>query len=648
MRAGTVTIGVHVTMSRRTNGLHDAKSFVIGISAAFCPVHGFRARTEMVVMRYVWAPQQRELKVVVENLTTPLSIDHDGWWCGPRDLVRPGEDYRFEVQGQQFPDPRSGWQPAGVRGPSRRIDHGTFRWTDRFWQSKPLASAVIYELHMGTFTPAGTFEGAIERLEHLVDLGITHVEVMPVAEYVGNYGWGYDGVFPFAPHHAYGGPDGFKRFVNACHTRGLGVILDVVYNHLGPVGNVLPIFGPYFNESVVTPWGAALNFDGPDSDEVRRYFCDNARMWLEDYHVDGLRLDAVHTMPDRSAVHVLEQLAAEVDELEARLGRHLFLTAESDSNDPRVVRSSELGGFGIDAQWSDDIHHAVHGVLSGETVGYYRDFGSLEDLATAMKRPYVYAGRPSRHRRRRHGRPPENLPARKFIAFLQNHDQLGNRARGDRIGALAGVERMKIGAALVLLSPYVPLLFQGEEWNASTPFRYFVDFQDEPELAQAVAEGRRREFSAFGWKSEQVPDPTEADAFFASQLNWGEIDRPEFADVLEWYRRLIRLRKEIADFAVDRPDLVRTEFDEQRRCLVIERGGATIACNFAREPTILPVPAARRGRLLIASRTWEPADEKRDGVELPAETVVVWAGLEKATSRAEASFHRQNPDEPST
>jgi maltooligosyltrehalose trehalohydrolase len=420
-----------------------------------------------------------------------------GWWHAHVPSGAPGLDYAFSLDGgEPLPDPRSPWQPRGVHAPSRLVDHQRFSWTDQRWQAPPLGSAVIYELHVGTFSPEGTFDGVIGRLEHLAGLGVTHVELMPVAEFPGVRGWGYDGVDLWAPHHAYGGPDGLKRLVDACHARGLAVLLDVVYNHLGPSGNYLGRFGPYFTSRFRTPWGDAMNFDGAGSDEVRRFVCDNARMWLRDYHVDGLRLDAVHAIADGSAVHILEQLAQEVEKLAASLGRHLVLIAESNLNDPRIVQPPSAGGYGIDAQWNDDFHHALHTVLTGERHGYYADFGRLADLATAFRRGFVYAGEYSVFRDRRHGRPAIGVSGNRFVVSAQNHDQVGNRALGERASLLMSEGRLHIAAALLLTSPFVPMLFQGEEWGASTPFLYFTDHA-EPELVEAVRKGRCQEFAAF-------------------------------------------------------------------------------------------------------------------------------------------------------
>jgi maltooligosyltrehalose trehalohydrolase len=550
----------------------------------------------------VWAPAAGNVSLIIGEQSLPLLPTRGGWWQGSNRMLRPGHHYWFAVNGERFPDPRSLCQPMGVHGPSRHVEHTAFLWTDEHWQARPLASAILYELHVGTFSEEGTFDGAVAHLNHLVNLGVTHVELMPVAEFLGNYGWGYDGVFPFAPHHAYGGPDGLKRLVNACHAKGLAVILDVVYNHLGPSGNYLPRFGPYFTSKHKTPWGEGINFDGPHSDEVRRYFCDNALMWLRDYHIDGLRIDAVHAINDHSAIHFLEQLSVEVGELEAALGRHFVLIAESDSNDPRVVRPREIGGFGLDAQWSDDIHHALHTVLTGEREGYYADFGSLSDLATAMTRPYVYDGRHSHHRQRRHGRPAASVSASRFVAYLQNHDQLGNRMKGERICQLVSSERTKIGAALVLLSPYIPLLFQGEEWAASSPFQFFVDFQTEPELSKAVVAGRQKEFAAFGWKPEEVPDPSSPETLRRSKLKWNEIQLPRHADMLSWHRRLIQLRRQISALTTGRLDAVEASCDEHSQWLQVRRGNIAIVCNFAKVAQDIPLEGARERTLLISSK----------------------------------------------
>jgi maltooligosyltrehalose trehalohydrolase len=514
------------------------------------------------------------------------------------DTLAAGTDYGFVLDGEgPLPDPRSAWQPSGVHGLSRLVDHGAFSWTDAGWAPPPLARAVLYELHVGTFSPEGTFDGAAARLDHLASLGVTHVELMPVADFPGRHGWGYDGVALFAPKHAYGGPDGLKRFVDACHAHGLAVVLDVVYNHLGPSGNYLARFGPYFNERHPTAWGPAVNLDGAGSDEVRRFLCDNALMWLRDYHLDGLRLDAVHALADDSAVHFLEQLVDEVSSLEQELGRALVLIAESDRNDPRLVQPRELGGFGLDAVWSDDYHHALHAALTGERGGYYEDFGPLKDLAKALEDVYVYDGRYSSHRQRRHGRPVGALDRSRFLAYAQNHDQVGNRAQGDRLSTLVGVPALQAAAALTLLSPCVPLLFQGEEWGTRRPFAFFTDHA-EPELQDAVREGRRREFASFGWKAEDVPDPQDPATFESSRLDWSEPEREPHRTLLDWHRRLLRLRRGI-DRRGDSP--VRARADEERRILVMERGPLTVVVNLGAETKQVAVSAERPRGVLLAS-----------------------------------------------
>jgi maltooligosyltrehalose trehalohydrolase len=573
----------------------------------------------------VWAPDAARVDLVLTSGRVAMQPVERGWWTSPAP-VPAGSDYRFSVDGgDPLPDPRSPWQPAGVQGASRAVDHDTFAWTDNGWQAPPLASGVIYELHVGTFTTEGTFEAAIARLDHLKRLGVTHVEFMPVNEFPGTRGWGYDGVDLFAPHHRYGGPEGLKRLVDACHARGLGVLIDVVYNHLGPTGNYLAAFGPYFTNRYATPWGDAVNLDGPGSDGVRRFICDNALMWLRDYHADGLRLDAVHALIDTSSTHILEQLAAEVDALEAALGRHLVLVAETDLNDPRLVRGRESGGYGIDAQWNDDFHHALHVALTGERRGYYEDFEALRHLAEAMEHAFVYRGAYSPHRQRAHGRSPEGLPAARFVHCMQNHDQVGNRARGERSSHLMSVGRLKIAAALVLMPPYVPLLFQGEEWGATAAFQYFTEHED-PDLARAVSEGRRREFVAFGWQPEDVPDPQAPETFLRSRLDWTEIAREPHASLLAWHRDLITLRRRGAAIATDdaRP---RAGYDDKAGWLVVSFGDRTVACNLGPRAQHVPLDPGVF-EILLASE--DSVRLVANGVQLPPDSVAI---LGRATSR---------------
>jgi maltooligosyltrehalose trehalohydrolase len=569
----------------------------------------------------LWAPNANQVELKIGSDFFGMTRGDGNWWRTEIPLAKTGIDYAFVLDGgEPVPDPRSLWQPNGIQGPSRTVDHGAFSWTDKRWQAKPLSSAIVYELHVGTFTPQGTFIAAIDKLDYLVDLGVTHIELMPVAEFSGTHGWGYDGVDLYAPHHAYGEPDDLKRLVDATHARGLAVILDVVYNHLGPAGNYLARFGPYFTQRYATPWGEAINFDGPQSDEVRRFFCDNALMWLRDYHFDGLRIDAVHAILDTSAIHFLEQLAGEVADLQAQTDRQLALIAESDLNDPRIIRPREIGGYGMLAQWSDDFHHALHCVLTGERAGYYRDFGSLADLAKALQRVFVYDGHYSVFRRRRHGRPPSGLSGHSFLGYLQTHDQIGNRAKGERSSHLMSVARLKIAAALVLTGPFVPMLFQGEEWGATSPFLYFTDHKD-PQLARNVTEGRRREFASFGWKPDEVPDPQAVETFERSKLNWTERDKEPHAGLLAWHRRLIELRRKIPSLSDGRLDKVGVRFDENGKWLVVKRGPVVVACNLNQVTQRVPVDIDPASRLLLTSA--DKVQLSQNTVELTADSVAI-------------------------
>ncbi len=555
----------------------------------------------------VWAPVATRVDVEAGAGLHRLQAEGRGWWGAAVEAAGPGDDYRFVLDGgEPVADPRSHWQPEGVEGPSRIVDHDSFAWTDAAWRGVHLPAAVLYELHVGTFSAPGTFEGAIAHLDHLADLGVDLVELMPVAQFPGARGWGYDGVFTWAPQSTYGGPDGLKRLVDACHGRGLGVVLDVVMNHMGPSGNVLPRFGPYFTDRYRTPWGKALNFDGADSGPVRRYFVDACRHWLEHYHLDGLRLDAVHAIVDQSAVHLLEELTGDVAELERRVGRPLWVVGECDLNDPRYVRPPALGGYGLDAHWVDEVHHAVHAVVTGDRSGYYEDFGTMAQIATALERGYVYAGEWSPHRRRPHGRPPVGVDPASFVTFLQNHDQVGNRAMGERLGALASVGRCQIGSALVLLAPFVPLIFMGEEWSASTPFLYFTDHQD-AELGRAVTEGRTHEFCAFGWVPGDVPDPQDPATFQRSVLDWDEVHDADggHLDRLAWYRALIRLRRRLTGPA-------RCHWSEEHGWVTMRRGDTVVAANLGQTAVGLPVDAA--AVIVLASR---------DGVQLESTTLVL-------------------------
>ncbi|MDX1880015.1 malto-oligosyltrehalose trehalohydrolase [Mycolicibacterium sp. 141076] len=533
----------------------------------------------------VWAPTPDNVTLDADGARHPMTRSEDGWWRVTVDVPADAR-YGFVVDDSEpLPDPRSPRQPDGVHGLSQL-------WTSAPpapWPGRTIDGTVIYELHVGTFTPAGTFDAAIERLDHLVGLGVDFVELMPVNAFSGSHGWGYDGVLWYAVHEPYGGPSGLVRFVDACHQRGLGVLLDAVFNHLGPSGNYLPKFGPYLTVGR-TPWGEAINIAAADSDPVRRYIIDCALRWMRDFGIDGLRLDAVHALVDTTAVHLLEELAAETDALATELGRPLALIAESDLNDPRLITPRDQGGYGLAAQWDDDIHHAIHTAVSGERQGYYADFRSMQTLATTLARGFFHAGTYSSFRRRRHGRALDttSIPATRLLAYTCTHDQVGNRAIGDRPSQNLDFGQLAIKAALVLGSPYTAMLFMGEEWGASTPFQFFSS-HPEPELARATAEGRKAEFADHGWAADDIPDPQDPATFQRSKLDWDEVGTGEHARLLQLYRDLITLRRTEPDFADPWLDHLRVEFDEADRWIVMHRGAFAVACNLGEQPVAVPV-----------------------------------------------------------
>lgn len=557
----------------------------------------------------VWAPHAHKLSIQVGGTLYALNgPDSLGYWSIDLQSAEPGTDYGFLIDDDPYPypDPRSLWQPNGVHALSRVYDPTAYMWQCTDFIPRPLSSAILYELHIGTFTSEGTFDAAIARLDHLVALGITHIELMPVAAFAGRHGWGYDGVALYAVHDPYGGPDALKRFVDAAHQRGLAVLLDVVYNHFGPVGNYTSKFGPYVTESHHTPWGGAINFEEEGSSEVRRFFCDNALMWMRDYRIDGLRLDAVHAFVDRSAIHFLEQLSLETDTLEATLGRPLALIAESDLNNPHIVTELSAGGLGIDAQWSDDFHHALFAVLAFEKQsGYYADFGSIQQLAKALTDTFVFDGAYSHYRHRFHGRSASHLSQHRFLGYIQNHDQVGNRAIGERLHIDTGLDRAKVAAALVLTAPFIPMLFQGEEWAASTPFQYFAD-HDDPEMARLVSEGRKREFSAFGWPPEVIPDPEKPETFLNSKLDWAELSQGDHASMLRWYQDLIHLRRSESSLNQGHHGNTHVHFDEKAQWLAMTRGEITTVCNLNSE--MLTYSAFTSATILLTSAAAERAD----------------------------------------
>ena len=544
--------------------------------------------------------------------------------------VPAGTDYTYRLDGgPDRPDPVSRWRPAGVHGPTRIVDPGAFQWTDAGWRGLDTADLVIYELHVGTFSRTGTFDGVIERLPMLRDLGVTAIEIMPVSEFPGGRNWGYDGVSPYAVQSTYGGPNGLKRLVDAAHRQGLAVLLDVVYNHLGPEGNYLREFGPYFSDRYRTTWGEGFNLDGADSDEVRRYVVDNAVYWITEYHLDGLRLDAADRIVDLSPVHIAEELGAAVHAQGESLGRRTLAIAEIDANDPRWVKPREMGGYGMDAHWSDDFHHSVHVALTGERNGYYADFTDRGALAKVLGQRYVNDGRYSPHRRRRHGRSAVDLPADRFVVAIQNHDQTGNRARGERLAALVSRDALRLAAALLLLSPYVPLLFMGEEHGETNPFLYFVSHGD-PALIAAVRKGRQEEFASFGWKGE-VPDPQAEDTFEASRPRWEGAEAGEGARTLALYRELIRLRR--SEPAL-RPGAatVQVRSDEAAGWIAVryDKEGSVLQAVFNPSPEARVVPLEGDEEWSIALSTGAPAYGGQGeaalaapGLRLPGHTAVL-------------------------
>lgn len=535
----------------------------------------------------VWAPRPQRVRLQVGAgggaRVVDMTRDTDGWWTAVEPVPTDGPvdyGYLLDDDPDPRPDPRSRRQPGGVHGLSRR-DTTTYDWDDASWTGRQLAGSVIYELHIGTFTPTGTLDSAIERLDHLVDLGVDLVEVMPVNAFNGTHNWGYDGVAWFAVHEQYGGPEAYKRFVDACHAKGLGVVQDVVHNHLGPSGNYLPLFGPYLKAGRNT-WGDLVNLDGDDSAEVRRYILDNVRMWFEDFHVDALRLDAVHALQDTSQVHLLEEMAIETAALSAHLRRPLTLIAESDLNDTLLVRPREAGGYGLDAQWSDDFHHAVHVALSGETTGYYADFEPLEALAKVCEKGFFHDGTFSSFRERDHGAPvdTEHMPTWRLVVANQNHDQVGNRARGDRLTEHLDGDQLACAALLTLAGPFTPMLFMGEEWAASTPFAFFTS-HPEPELGKATADGRIDEFERMGWDPDEVLDPQDPETFRRSRLDWDELAEGRHAVVLACYRQLGRLRRELPQLTD--PAFGSVSCSVEGRVFTMRRGDLLVVVNAGDE-----------------------------------------------------------------
>jgi maltooligosyltrehalose trehalohydrolase len=540
----------------------------------------------------VWAPHARTVSVHFVSgcreiiPTDPLA---DGYHRATIKTLTPGSEYFYKLDGvRDLPDPASRFQPQGVHGPSRIVDPEAFRWTDGKWNGIPLGRSIFYELHVGTYTSEGSFDAVIPHLQELAALGVTTIELMPIAQFPGSRNWGYDGAYMFAPQNSYGGPESLQRLVNAAHQQGLAVALDVVYNHLGPEGNYLSAYGPYFTDRYRTPWGQAINFDGEGSDEVRRFFIENALYWLEDYHFDALRLDAVHGIFDFGARHFLAELKSSVADLSQRLGRPLHLIAESDLNDSRLLADPERGGYGLDAQWSDDFHHSVHTLLTRENLGYYSDFGGIPPLATTLRDGWYYSGQHSNHRKRGHGNSAHGIPPAKFVVCNQNHDQIGNRAAGERLSSLVNFEALKLAAGITLLSPFVPMLFMGEEYGENAPFQYFTSHGD-PDLVEAVRRGRREEFAAFGWEG-IVPDPQDEQTFARSSLNHSLKQEEPHQTLWRFYQRLIQIRDEQSLGTLSSPSV--RELGGCALLIMRENASQQLATiyNFAEFPVTLNLP----------------------------------------------------------
>ncbi|MDN5762148.1 MAG: malto-oligosyltrehalose trehalohydrolase [Microlunatus sp.] len=567
----------------------------------------------------VWAPKAEQVELMLvepgstEQRRLTMVADERGFWRPAEDVPEPPADrpldYGYLLDGNDTPraDPRARRAPYGVHGLSRTFDPAAHVWSDQPWTGRQLPGGIVYELHVGTFTPEGTLRSAIGRLDHLVELGVTLVELMPVNAFNGPHGWGYDGVLWYAVHEEYGGPAAYQAFVDACHQRGLGVLQDVVYNHLGPSGNYLPEFGPYIADGPSNTWGETLNLDGEDSDEVRRYIIDNVVMWLRDYHVDGLRLDAVHALSDTRATHLLEEMAVEVSALSAFLNQPLSLIAESDLNNPRLITTREGGGYGLTGQWSDDFHHALYVSLTGDTTGYYADFDSLAALGKVFENGFFHDGTHSSFRGRGHGDKIDTLrtPAWRLVVCSDNHDQIGNRADGQRLSGKISPQQLGLAAFVTMLSPFTPMIFMGEEWGASTPWQFFTA-HPERELAENIAVGRREEFAQMEWDLSQVPDPQNTQTFLGSKLDWGELERPVHAQLLALYKRLIRLRRTYPDLCDPRFARGSAISNDDEGWLLVERGDVALAVNF-RENGV-SVDLAGSGRELLTVGEADIAD----------------------------------------
>ncbi|HTU18947.1 MAG TPA: malto-oligosyltrehalose trehalohydrolase [Gemmataceae bacterium] len=586
----------------------------------------------------VWAPRVQRVELVRidgdQRRAVPMQREERGYFHHTEANVLEGQRYAYRLDGgPERPDPCSLWQPDSVHGPSAVVRPEQFSWTDGSWRGVPRGDLVFYELHVGTFTPQGTFEAVISRLNELRELGVTAVEIMPVGQFPDSRNWGYDGVLPYAVQNSYGGPHGLQKLVDACHAAGLAIFLDVIYNHFGPEGNYLAEFGPYFTDHYKTPWGKAVNYDGPGSDAVRDYVCNNARMWLQEFHFDGLRLDAVHAIYDFSARHILRDVQKTAESVAEHSGRAAHIIAESDLNDPRLLYPRDRGGHQLDGQWSDDFHHAIHAFLTGERRGYYQDFGSPRQIAEVMVKPFLYAGGYSPHRHRKHGAPPEGLAGDRFVVCVQNHDQVGNRARGDRLLSLLGnPAKQRLASSMLLLSPYLPLLFMGEEYGEDNPFPFFCSFGD-PSLIEAVRQGRKQEFSELVGQGE-VPDPQAETTFASARLSWSWPEGTPRAGLRRLYQDLLTARREwpaLRDFESRAsrllPNAETGSVLELLRGLASSEGQVRILFNLSEQAQPLPGRAIEGQQTLFSSESTRYGGERKalGSIEhlLPAECIVM-------------------------
>lgn len=588
----------------------------------------------------IWAPLAKNVELKITSGAEryiEMTRDDNGYWKVTVPDIKPGDCYVYRLNGlDERPDPISNFQHEDVHGSSQIVDHHTFKWSDPSWKGIPLEDYIIYELHPGTFTKDGTFYSAAEHLDHLSELGVTAVEIMPVSQFPGTRNWGYDGVYPFAVQNSYGGPEGFKTFIDACHKRNIAVILDVVYNHFGPDGNYLSLYGPYFTGKYRTPWGEALNFDGEYSDEIKNYFFENAIHWIDNYHIDALRLDAIHSIYDFSAKHFLEELNDIVNEFALNKNRKIYLIAESDLNDARILSPKDKGGYELAAQWSDDFHHAIHTLLTEEQGGYYMDFGKTSDLIDAFNNSYVYDGKYSSHRKRRHGNSALERPSSQFVVFLQNHDQVGNRAFGERLSALVSFEALKLAAGALLFSSNIPLLFMGEEYGEDNPFQYFVSHLD-LKLAQAVSEGRKAEFASFKWEGE-LPDPQNEETFKRSIIDLEKKKNGKHKVLFEFYKRLIKLRKEEPALRDFNRESLKANSGKVEKVILMGRSGKTnkllAFMNFNKEHTKIIINTTGVWKLILdsSSKEWmgagnsapELVTEQTKEITLNNESIIIY------------------------